>query len=179
MNIPYRSSENCFLTKLEAEHATVTYLKWISDRKVSDLTYAGQFPPSLQQLESWIEGFDNRSSIALAVIDVKTGNHVGNATLNNINWVTRTADLGLMIGDRDFANSAFIEESWRTTIQYAFNDLHLRRLYTGILEPAKEYLTAAKNLGMKHEGTWREQSYVGNDLVDEFLFGIMDDELID
>jgi RimJ/RimL family protein N-acetyltransferase len=173
MTVPFLTGKQCQLVKLEAEHASESYLGWINDRQISDLTYAGQVPPSIDDLSSWIAGFDNRSSIAFAVLDIESDSHVGNATINNINWVTRTADLGLMVGDRSHVRADFIADIWRTVINYAFGNLHLRRLHTGILDPAAEYLAAVDELGFQREGNWRAHSYVNGELVDEYLFGLL------
>ena len=152
------------LRGLDPSDATNKYLGWLHNPDVADLTYASQFPPTISGLRTWIEQFKHSdSSLAFAVLSKESGKHVGNATINRINWSTGTADLGLMIGEKGFANSKFISDVWTSVINYAFGKLRLRRLYTGIMEPATEYIKAAESLNFVQEGSGGSiQSLVGN-----------------
>jgi [ribosomal protein S5]-alanine N-acetyltransferase len=173
----FSEGELSALRGLDTSDATNQYLAWLHNPDVADLTYASQFPPTISGLRAWIEQFkDSDSSLAFAVLSKGSGNHVGNATINRINWITGTADLGLMIGESGFADSKFITDVWTSVINYAFGKLGLRRLYTGIMEPATEYIKAAEALNFVQEGSWRQHSIVGGQLKDELLFGLLADE---
>jgi RimJ/RimL family protein N-acetyltransferase len=173
----YLTGKLCSLRGLDKNDASENYLSWLQNPIVADLTYANQFPPTTTGLASWIEGFQSsNNSAGLAVIAKDTGEHVGNATVNSINWVTRYADLGLMIGDPKYIDRTFIEDVWTSVINYAFGNLGLRRLFAGILTPATEYIEAANALGFTKEGVWRQHSIVDGKYVDEELFGLLVDE---
>ena len=173
----YLMGNLCALRGLDTSYATQRYLGWLQNPSVADLTYANQFPPTISGLAGWIEQFQSSSNSAgFAVIAKDTGEHVGNATINGINWVTRYADLGLMIGETKYIKRAFIADVWMTIVNYAFGNLGLRRLFAGILTPATEYIAAVNALGFTKEGAWRQHSIVNGKYVDEELFAMLVDE---
>jgi RimJ/RimL family protein N-acetyltransferase len=173
----YLTGELCSLRGLDKDDASEKYLSWLQNPNVADLTYANQFPPTVSGLASWVDQFQKSSNSAgFAVIAKDTDQHIGNATLNGINWVTRYADLGLMIGDPDYIDREVISDVWTSVINYAFGNLGLRRLFAGILTPATEYIEAINSLGFTKEGVWRQQSIVSGQYVDEELFGLLVDE---
>jgi RimJ/RimL family protein N-acetyltransferase len=165
------------LRKLTLEDANERYLSWIADPDVNCFLTVGKFPPTIEELREYIANFeDNRNAIAFAIIDTKENMHVGNATINAINWISGTADLGLMIGDKAYLGKDCAYVIWSMIIKHAFEVLGLRRLYIGILEGNKECLNAAIKLGCIEEGRWRQHSLVNGEYQDEIWFGVLRDE---
>lgn len=166
------------LRKLTLEDANERYLSWIADPDVNCFLTVGKFPPTIEELKQYIAGFEgNRNAIAFAIIDTKENIHVGNATINAINWISGTADLGLMIGDKTYLGKDSAYVVWSMIIKHAFDVLGLRRLYIGILEGNIECLDAAKKIQLVEEGRWRKHSLVKGKYQDEIWFGVLKDEL--
>jgi RimJ/RimL family protein N-acetyltransferase len=166
------------LRKLTIEDANERYLSWIADPDINCFLTVGKFPPSIEDLRQYISSFEgNTSAIAFAIIDTGKNLHIGNTTINAINWISGTADLGMMIGDKNCLGRQCAYIVWSMIIRYAFDVLGLRRLYIGILEGNIECLDAAKNLSLVEEGRWRKHSLVNGDYQDEIWFGVLKDEL--
>jgi len=166
------------LRKLTIEDANAKYLNWIADSDVNCFLTVGKFPPSLEDLKRYISGFEgSTSAIAFAIIDTENGLHIGNTTINAINWISGTADLGMMIGDKRYLGRGCAYIVWSMIIRYAFEVLGLRRLYIGILEGNEECLDAARRLSLVEEGRWRQHSLVKGAYQDEIWFGVLRDDL--
>ena len=166
------------LRKLNIEDANERYLSWIADPDVNCFLTVGKFPPTIEELKGFISGFENNwNAIAFAIVDISNGKHIGNATINAINWISGTAHLGLMIGDKNYLGRDCAYIVWSMIIPYAFDILGLRRLYIGILEGNKEFLDAAQKLSLAEEGRWREHSLVKGEYQDEIWFGVLKDDM--
>ncbi|MBI9074759.1 MAG: GNAT family N-acetyltransferase [Desulfatibacillum sp.] len=161
------------LRKLMAEDANAKYLKWISDPEVNAYLTVGKFPCTLEDLSQYVARFDSSTTgVAFAIVHHQDRDkHVGNVTLNAINWISGTADIGLMIGDKKHARPECAHAVLSLIIPYAFDVLGLRRLYMGILEGNIACLEGARRLNMVEEGRWREHSLVYGEYQDELWFG--------
>ncbi|MFB3924411.1 MAG: GNAT family N-acetyltransferase [Syntrophales bacterium] len=165
------------LRRLVMEDANSTYLGWISDPEINCFLTVGKFPAGLDDLKSYILGFEgNRNAMAFAIVHLEKDKHIGNTTINAINWISGTADLGMMIGDREYLNRGCAYYAWSMVIKHAFNSLGLRRLYAGVLEGNRECLEAAVKLGLTQEGRWRKHSLVKGTYMDEIWFAVLKEE---
>ncbi len=165
------------LRRLTSEDASPRYLKWISDPEVNAYLTVGKFPPAMEELVQYIGGFEgSSSSVAFAIIHMDGDGHVGNLTLNGINWISGTADVGLMIGEKEHARAECAHSVLSMLIPYAFDVLGLRRLYLGVLEGNRPYFEAAQRMQLVEEGRWRQHSLVHGKYQDEVWFGVLKSE---
>lgn len=166
------------LRRLTLEDANERYLNWLSDPAVNCFLTVGKYPVTIEDVKAYISSFDgNKNAIAFAVVDVENNLHIGNTTINAINWISGTADLGMMIGDKDYSARECVYSVWSMIIKYAFHTLGLRRLYIGILEGNAECLDAARKLRIVEEGRWRRHSLVKGEYMDELWFGVLKEEM--
>lgn len=166
------------LRKLMPEDANARYLGWISDPEVNAFLTVGKFPCTLEDLSEYVSRFHGSTSgAAFAIVNQEDRDkHIGNVTLNAINWISGTADIGLMIGSKKHARPACAHAVLSLIVPYAFDVLGLRRLYMGVLEGNIACLEGARRLQMKEEGRWREQSLVYGEYQDEIWFGVLRSE---
>ena len=64
---------------------------------------------------------------------------IGTIKIGHIDWYTKTADIGIMIGDKNFWNKGIATKSIRTISNIAKKKLKLRKLVAG---------TPSINIGM-------------------------------
>ena len=75
-----------------------------------------------------------------AIVTKEKGSHIGNISLQNIDYVDRSAELAIIIGDKRYWGKGIGLEAWKLMMNYGFLVLNLHRLYCGC---------ANKNLGMR------------------------------
>ena len=75
------------------------YFRWLNDPEVIRrlVIYA---PLSMPDEEAWYEAMRADQSQRVFAIETEIGQHIGNLGLMHINWKDRTAELGIVIGDR-------------------------------------------------------------------------------
>ena len=83
----FAPGERISLRSLGGADATSEYLSWLNDAEV--LRYRGPkgFPTTLTALRQWIETLPDRGDLVLAVCENGSGRHVGNVSLNTIQWI--------------------------------------------------------------------------------------------
>ena len=94
--------------------------------------------------------------------------HIGNASIHDIDWVSRAASFGLFIGEPAAWNRGFGGDAIQTLVRFAFDEMNLVKLRINVFdynERAKHVLLAQ---GFVEEGKlardfYREGQY--HDLV--------------
>lgn len=77
--------------------------------------------------------YSNSSSKRLA-IDTNDGRHIGNCMYYDIDLRRRQAEIGIMLGDRDYWSKGYGTDSIETLVAHIFSTTPLDRLYLHTLE---------------------------------------------
>lgn len=89
----------------------------------------------------------------------------------------RSAEIGYWLGE-PFWNKGIVTEAVQMMIRYAFNNLKIIRLFTGVFEYNKASRRVLEKCGFKLEGIFN-QSVVKNDvLYNEFRYGLVNSKLV-
>lgn len=103
---------------------------------------------------------------------------VGVVSLNSISWVDRNCWLGLAIGDKAKWGMNIAVEAGSLVLDYAFGELGLHKVITGIFQPNARSQRAAAKVGFVLRGIRKEHIFVDGKFVDAFTFELMRDDWI-
>ena len=173
LSVKFLESERIYLRRLSHEDVGEEYLRLLSDPECMKYLTVGKLPPSLADLDAYVSGFDgSQNAVAFAIVGNDDDKFLGTTTLNAINWVSGTADVGMMLGAQ-YRGRKYPQEVLAVLIPYAFDALNLRRLYMGVLRSDAERIASAETAGFLKEGVWRSHSLVDGEYEDEILFGLL------
>lgn len=133
---------------------------------------------SRQQLE-WYEATvlgDPRTRM-FAIVERKAGALLGACGLCQIDWVNRTGDLSLYIGqDGLYIDELYAPDAARTVLRYGFEELGLHRIWCEIygFDQAKAQLLP--RLGFTLDGRHRETHWSEGAWHDSLFYGILERE---
>jgi len=179
MRRPFLVGQRLYLRSLEESDIGEEYLGWLNDHEVTRYTETGKFPSTSDTIRKYLERFQNSvSNIAFAIVDCETDQHIGNVTLNRINWIHRTADTGLLIGRKEFWGKGYAYEAWSLIVDYAFRRLALHKLIAGTIDGNEASLATLKKLGFKVEGRLRTEFWVDGEYRDATRLGLLKDEFV-
>lgn len=136
---------------------------WINDLETS--RFLKMQVMSMESEESWYETIANGSDIVyFAIYEASTLRPVGGVNLHNIRKEDRTAELGIMIGEKSLRGKGYGTEAVRLMCDYGFNALGLNSimLLTSGFNVAgqKAYEKAGfKEIGRRREARWFAGSY--------------------
>ena len=129
---------------------------------------------SENDLTRWVETFsDPTKAMAFAIVDEATNLHIGNITLHSIDWVHRTAEMGTMIGNKEFWGKGYATEARSLLITCAFSRWGLRKITVGNVEGNQASISSNKKLGFQEEGLLREQVLVDGEYRDVIRMGLL------
>lgn len=139
--------------------------QWMNDPNIVR-TLKGRYPMPFHGEAEWLERAVRESSdekhFAVESRDVR--HHIGNASLHDIDWVSRTAAFGLFIGEPSAWNRGFGSDAIRTLARFAFDEMNLRKLRINVFDYNEKAKHVLGSLGFVQEGKlvaefYREGSY--------------------
>ncbi|MGI9422332.1 MAG: GNAT family N-acetyltransferase [Hyphomicrobiaceae bacterium] len=165
---------NIALRGLEPDDASEAYLAWLNDQEV--LRYRGPkaFPTTMSALVQWIESLPARGDLVLAIITNADGKHVGNIALNSIMWPHGSAELSILIGDKNAWGKGVGSEAITLLTMHAFKSMGLRRIWAESPNPA--FNRIVENLGWHKEGIKRQALLVDGIHSDITCWSILREE---
>ncbi|MBI3021855.1 MAG: GNAT family N-acetyltransferase [Candidatus Omnitrophica bacterium] len=169
-------SRLCLRPLTEAD-VTKEYLGWLNDSEVTRFLEVGRQRSTHQTVRRYLTRFHgSRTDFIFAMIDRKTGRHIGNVTVNRIHRVDCTADTGLMIGRKDLWGKGYAYEAWSLVLAHAFRDLGLRKVVATVVVDNVRSLRALKKLGFHVEGVLRQERFVNGTYKDVVRLGLFSHE---
>jgi diamine N-acetyltransferase len=156
------------------------FVEWLNDPEVT----AGlliNLPLASWDETRWFENLASRPAEGrpLAVdVGQPDGNwiHIGNVGLEQIEWVNRTAEFGIFIGDKSFWNNGYGTEVTHLTLKHGFETLNLNRIYLYVFETNPGAIRAYEKAGFVHEGKLRQSIYRNGRYIDVLLMSILRSE---
>ncbi len=119
---------------------------------------------NLENQEYWFNEYVIKRNDTLMFMIVKNDDAntpIGCAGLCYINWVNRTADLSLYIGENDvyIDDKGYAKEATTMLFDYGFGELALNKLWTEIYEFDEKKYKLYTSLNMKQDGLLRENYF--------------------
>ena len=170
-------SNTISLRYLNLNDATPEYVSWLNDPEINQFTESRLFVHTQESVEDFISKTNNGSNHAFAIIDNESGLHIGNIKIGNINSQYKYADIGLIIGDKNFWGKGIATEAIKMCVDFAFNQLKLHRLYAGIYVLNTGSIKAFEKAGFICEGTERKKYLFKGEWIDSHIYGIVNEKI--
>jgi RimJ/RimL family protein N-acetyltransferase len=160
------AGEHVILRAFEAEDVERCY-RWMNDPNIVR-TLKTRYPIAFQNEQEWLERAMHASHTErhFAIERKDDRAHIGNASLHDIDWVSRNAWFGLFIGEPAAWNRGFGSDAIQTIVRFAFDDMNLMKLRIGVFDyndRAKHVLEARGFVqegklarDFYREGTWHD-----------------------
>lgn len=167
-----------YLRAIEASDAGERYLSWLNDEEVTRGLASGVFPSTLEALKVYVQNINaSKNAVMFAICDKDQNVHIGNIKLDNFDWINRTCELGLLLGDRAYWGKGIGTEVMRITLRYAFEQLNMRKVILAVYANNPAAVKLYEKIGFQHEGCLRNQIYCKGEYIDKFYMGIFSHEL--
>ncbi|MDC0296343.1 GNAT family N-acetyltransferase [Akkermansiaceae bacterium] len=162
------------LRTLRSEDLTGSYQFWLNDPDIVKYNSHGKFPFSKNMLQTYIDrAVNDDSKIVLAIIDQKSSTHIGNISLQSINWIDRNCEIAFILGDKNYWSKGVMSEAGKLLINHAFNELNLHRVSCGTSSNNLGMQKLATKLGMVKEGVRTESIFNDGKYFDIYEYGII------
>lgn len=105
---------------------------WLNDPDVTRFMDKGYGPHCYDDQIEYLDKMRSSATDILWAIQVG-GDHIGNVGLHKINRQHRSAEIGILIGDRNARGNGYGKQAWRLACRHGFSVLGLNRIYCWIM----------------------------------------------
>ena len=153
------AGEHVILRAFEREDAERCY-RWMNDPNIVR-TLKSRYPIAFQNEIEWLDRamHDSASERHFAIERKDDRTHIGNASIHDIEWVSRVASFGLFIGEPTAWNRGFGSDAIRTLMRFAFDEMNLRKLRINVFDYNDRAKHVLETHGFVQEGRLRAEFY--------------------
>ena len=120
------------------------WYEWLSDEETTQFLSDRYWPNSIDLQREFFESLKNdRSRLALSIIDIKTEKHIGICSLSYINWIHGYADFAVIIGDKEHRSGHAAIEAIDLLLEIAFlrlNMLNVKGSYLSVNKATEQLM---------------------------------------
>jgi ribosomal-protein-alanine N-acetyltransferase len=175
------------LPTLETERLTI---RWLEDRDVPRLFEIFSNPEVMRYWSSPpledVSGaekllrhirhcFESRTLFQWGVALKEDDRVIGTCTLSSLSAEHRRGEIGYALG-RTWWGKGYMTEALPTLLRFAFGPLGLHRIEADVDPRNLPSLRSVESLGFRREGYLRERYFVGGDIQDSVIYGLLRSE---
>ncbi|MDQ3283476.1 MAG: GNAT family N-acetyltransferase [Acidobacteriota bacterium] len=153
------AGEHVILRAFERDDAERCY-RWMNDPNIVR-TLKSRYPIAFQNEIEWFDGamHANTSERHFAIERKDDRTHIGNASIHDIEWVSRVASFGLFIGEPSAWNRGFGSDAIRTLVRFAFDEMNLQKLRINVFDYNDRAKHVLETQGFVQEGRLQREFY--------------------
>jgi RimJ/RimL family protein N-acetyltransferase len=175
MTREFLKGERVMLCPFEKEQLAKAQ-EWINAEEVR-CWLANVFPLNGLQEEEWFERVSKSDrELVFAVRLVESEEHVGNCGLHAIDWVNRSAEYGVVLGEPSARCKGYGTEVTSLVLRYAFEQLNLNRVFLRVYGYNLRAVRCYEKAGYRLEGRLRQARYWEGRYWDVFVMSVLRSE---
>ena len=101
---------------------------------------------------------------------------IGNSSFFDFDWVARSAEVGIMLGDKTIWNQGYGTEVMTLLLRHGFETLNLNRVFLRVYSENKRAIRTYEKAGFVHEGRMRQAVYKRGTYNDVLFMSVLRDE---
>lgn len=151
------------------------WTSWFNDKDTTLYMNKRVFPNTIAQQEQHLKNskIDKNNLQFAIVLKDEEESLIGSIGIHKIDWVHRTGDISILIGEKIGLGKGVGKEAIRILVNHAFLKMNLRKITAGMWSENIGSKKAFEANGFKLEGTRREQYEANNQLYNSFDYGLL------
>ncbi|HEX9617504.1 MAG TPA: GNAT family protein [Anaerolineales bacterium] len=155
------------------------FVAWLNDPEVRH-GLALYLPLSNAEEENWFTELLKRPGdeqpLVIEVRGEAGWTMIGNSGFFKFDWRNRSAELGILIGDKTYWNQGYGTEVMRLLLRHGFTTLNLHRIFLRVFENNPRAIRAYEKAGFVLEGRMRQAEYRDGQYWDVLLMSVLSPE---
>lgn len=156
-----------------------SFVVWVNDPEVTR-GLSLYLPMSSLDEEKWFDGLAARDPhekpLAIEMKDGDSWRLIGNSGVFDIEWTNRSAELGIMIGEKSVWNQGYGTEVMTLLLRHCFETLNLNRVYLRVYSENVRARRSYVKAGFVEEGCMRQAVYKHGHYDDVVLMSVLASE---
>ena len=160
-----------------SEEEIERFTEWMNDFQVTDYTGRTSQITTYASEKEYLENAEkNTDKRTFNIVSLEDDKLVGTVGLESINWIERSAVLGIFIGDNDFRSNGYGTEAIKLLLEYGFRYINLHSIRLDLLSVNERAHKCYLKCGFKDTGASREQIFLNGKYYDKLHMDILESE---
>ena len=156
-------------------------MTWINDEEVTrNLGAPLIYPLSRALEEKYLEARGNTAGGSDPdcrwAIETLGGDYLGGISLMSIDWIDRSAQVGIVIGIKVHWGKGYGTDAMRAVLRFAFDKMNLHRVWLNVYGFNQRGIKSYEKCGFKREGVLREYRFIDGKYHDAILMAVLEQE---
>lgn len=160
-----------------SEEEIEKFTKWMNDFEVTDYTGRSAqivtLPGEKEYLENSAKNSKNKN---FNIVELNTDKLTGTLGLEDINWIERSAVLGIFIGEEDYRSNGYGTEAIKLLLEFGFKYLNLHSIRLDLIEVNERAHKCYLKCGFKDSGRSREEVFINGRYYNKLHMDILENE---
>ena len=149
-----------------------TLTSWVNDDEVTHLMFTGSTPVTYQMALEMLHPKEDE-----VLFSVWSGSRfIGTTGLYSIHPIAHSAELRILIGDKNYWGQGIGTECTKLLVDYGFSRLNLNMIWLGVNTENKPAIRVYEKSGFVHEGILRQVQYRNGRYYDALRLSILREE---
>jgi RimJ/RimL family protein N-acetyltransferase len=151
---------------------------WINDPDVTQ-NLAARYPYSHEAEREFVKSVTkiDYSNAGFGIETLAEGKFIGSLGFHKTEAESRSATLGIMIGEKDYWNRGYGTDAMRVLCRFGFEQMNLHRIELEVLAVNSRARRVYEKVGFQHEGTRRDAFYKFGRYIDAHVMSLLEGEL--
>ena len=162
--------QKCYLSPISLDDADY-FTGWLNDFSIlmnlNSVSEIVTFEKEKELLKDLTNGY------VFAIVDCEKNKLMGSIGLSNVDLINRTAEFGIMIGDRNFLNKGYGTEATLLMLDFGFNILNLCHIHTKVYGFNQRAIKCYEKAGFKTVGKFSEYRQIAGERFDMHFMEIL------
>ena len=160
-----------------SEEEIEKFTEWMNDFQVTDYTGRTSQIVTLEGEKEYLENASrNKENRSFNIVEIENDKLIGTIGLERINWIERSAVLGIFIGEDGYRSNGYGTEAIKVLLEYGFKYLNLHSIRLDLLSINERAHKCYLKCGFKDTGCSREQMFLNGKYYDKLHMDILENE---
>ena len=167
--------EKVYLSPISTDDADI-FMGWINDPEIAHTTTFYSRVISLAEEKEFVESSLAKGGNNFSIVTLKDDKLIGNCGFVGIDEINRTAEIGIMIGEKDHQNMGYGTDALRLLLKFGFENRNYNNISLKVYSFNKRAIACYEKVGFKRQGVLREAIIRGNKKYDMIYMDILASE---
>ena len=144
----------------------------VNDKELKKFLAPGiPFPMSPWEEESWVKSQNGNQNgeYNFAIEDIETKKYIGGCGIHNVNWLTRVAVVGIMIGDKEYWGKGYGTDAMKVLMKFIFEDMNINKIRLSHFSFNQRAKRCYEKCGFHVEGILKDEIFKEGKYYDEII----------
>ncbi|MBN1261555.1 MAG: GNAT family N-acetyltransferase [Anaerolineae bacterium] len=156
------------------------FVTWLSNPELRHYVTVRYVSEALE--ERWFEGMVQSaagrtpSRLHFVIETLDTGQPIGVVGLEDIDWLDRCAEFGIIVGEPEFWGLGYGSDALRVLLEVGFHWYNLHRIFLRVVAANQRAIRSYEKCGFHLEGRLREATFIDGTYHDLLIMSVLSHE---